>query len=155
MRATRNQFPLTRTASTDRRRVERQFPSAINFLPIPNSKDPQLNQTMNTNQRILGQTSAAALLIAATTVLAVTTASLLAASPERLTSPATRTAPSSQTIAWPELGAKATAHYSGDGLAVCAGENGAVRLRCAFQRLEGEVTDAGLWLTSTVEGAVA
>ncbi|MCX6926097.1 MAG: hypothetical protein NT154_23245, partial [Verrucomicrobia bacterium] len=44
---------------------------------------------------------------------------------------------------------------SGAGLAVGAGEDGAVRLRCAFQRLEGEVTGEGLWLTSTVDGAGA
>jgi hypothetical protein len=106
-------------------------------------------------QRILGQRPAAALIIAATTVLAVTTDSLWAASPERAASAATGAAPSSQSIPWSDLRAKATAQCSGDGLAVCAGENGAVRLRCAFQRLEGEVTRDGLWLTSTVEGAAA
>src|ERR1019366_2828338 len=110
---------------------------------------------MKTNQRILGQRPAAALIIAATTVLAVTTDSLWAASPERAASAATVAAPSSQSIPWSDLRAKATAQCSGDGLAVCAGENGAVRLRCAFQRLEGEVTRDGLWLTSTVEGAAA
>jgi hypothetical protein len=68
---------------------------------------------------------------------------------------ATATAPNSQPIPWADLGAKATAQYSGDGLAVSAAENGAVRLRCAFQRLEGEVTREGLWLTSTVDGAAA
>jgi hypothetical protein len=31
----------------------------------------------------------------------------------------------------------------------------ASRLRCAFQRLAGEVTGEGLWLTSTVDGAAA
>lgn len=51
-------------------------------------------------------------------------------------------------IPWNELGAKATAQYSGDGLAVSATEGGA-RLRCAFQKLDGEVTREGLWLVST------
>ena len=110
---------------------------------------------MKSNQQILGQTSAAALLVAATTILAVTTASLWASSPERLASAATGAAPSSQSIPWSDLGAKATAQYSGDGLTVYAPQSGVVRLRCAFQRLAGEVTGEGLWLTSTVEGAAS
>ena len=110
---------------------------------------------MKPNQRTLGQTSAAALLVAATTVLAVTTASLWASSPERLASAATGTAPNSQSIPWADLGAKATAQYSGDGLTVVAAQDGVVRLRCAFQQLQGEVTGEGLWLTSTVDGAAA
>ena len=57
-------------------------------------------------------------------------------------------------IAWGDLGAKATAQYSGAGLSVFTAE-GAVRLRCAFQKLEGEVTREGLWLSSTVPGAAA
>jgi hypothetical protein len=36
-----------------------------------------------------------------------------------------------------------------DGLAVSPTEGGA-GLRCVFQRLEGEATREGLWLTSTV-----
>ena len=47
-------------------------------------------------------------------------------------------------IPWFEIGARAVAQYSGDGLAMFATERGAVRLRCAFQRLEGEVTTQGL-----------
>lgn len=54
----------------------------------------------------------------------------------------------SQLIPWSELGAKATAQYSGDGLEVTTTEGGAL-LRCAFQKLEGEATHQGLWLTST------
>jgi hypothetical protein len=80
---------------------------------------------------------------------------LRAGAPEGLNGATTESTPSSQPIPWSDLGAKATAQYSGDGLAVYAGENGAVRLHCVFQRLEGEVTRAGLWLTSTVEGAAA
>ena len=80
---------------------------------------------------------------------------LPAAGPERLASAATATAPNNQPIPWDDLGAKATAQYSGDGLAVFPAENGAVRLRCVFQRLAGEVTSDGLWLSSTVEGAAA
>lgn len=88
-------------------------------------------------------------------VLMAATASLLTAGPARLVSPATGPGANSQSIPWADLGAKATAQYSGDGLAVCAAADGVVRLRCAFQRLAGEVTSEGLWLTSTVEGAAA
>jgi len=52
-------------------------------------------------------------------------------------------------LAWSQLGAKAGADYEGDGLAVSPTAEGA-RLRCVFQRLEGEATREGLWLTSTV-----
>src|SRR5205085_7790002 len=52
-------------------------------------------------------------------------------------------------IPWSQIGAKAGADYKGDGLAVIATTEGA-RLRCAFQKLEGEATPEGLWLTSTV-----
>ena len=45
--------------------------------------------------------------------------------------------------------AKAGADYHGDGLVVTRTDTGA-RLRCLFQRLEGEATPEGLWLTSTV-----
>lgn len=55
----------------------------------------------------------------------------------------------SQPIPWSQLGAKAGADYQGDGLAVIPTTEGA-RLRCVFQRLEGEATREGLWLTSTV-----
>ena len=54
-----------------------------------------------------------------------------------------------EAIPWNQLGAKATAQYSGEGLAVFTSQEGVVRLRCAFQRLEGEVTSEGLWLIST------
>jgi len=66
-------------------------------------------------------------------------------------------------LPWSQLGAKAGADYQGDGpacawlrrgrLAVSPTAGGA-RLRCVFQRLEGEVTCEGLWLTSTVTNAV-
>ena len=52
-------------------------------------------------------------------------------------------------IAWCDLGAKATAQYSGDGLAIATTQDGTVRLRCVFQKLDGEVTCGGLWLSST------
>src|SRR5438128_12475789 len=55
----------------------------------------------------------------------------------------------SQAIPWSQIGAKAGADYQGDGLAVSPTAEGA-RLRCAFQKLEGEATREGLWLTSTV-----
>ena len=56
-------------------------------------------------------------------------------------------------IPFSEIGARATADYQGDGLAVRPTAEGA-RLRCVFQRLEGEATHEGLWLTSTVTNAV-
>src|SRR2546428_9401087 len=55
-------------------------------------------------------------------------------------------------IPWSQIGAKAGAEYQGEGLAVMPTGTGA-RLRCVFQRLEGEATSDGLWLTSTVEGS--
>ena len=50
-----------------------------------------------------------------------------------------------------QLGAVATRQVEGDSLSVSATQNGAL-LRCAFQRLEGEATPEGLWLTSTADG---
>src|SRR6184192_704344 len=57
-------------------------------------------------------------------------------------------------IPWSQIGAKAGADYQGDGLAVSPTGDGA-RLRCAFQKLEGEATREGLWLTSTVTNGVS
>ena len=68
-------------------------------------------------------------------------------------SSALRAASVSQTpelISVSELGAKAGVQYQGDGLSVVATPEGA-RLRCVFQKLEGQVTREGLWLVSTVE----
>ena len=56
-------------------------------------------------------------------------------------------------IPWSQIGAKAGGDYQGDGLAVMPAAGGA-RLRCVFQRLEGEATREGLWLTSTVTNGV-
>jgi hypothetical protein len=80
---------------------------------------------------------------------------LQAASPGASKSCPAKTVAGNSCIPWSDLGAKATAQYTGDGLAVSAAENGVVRLHCTFQRLEVEVTSEGLWLTSTVEGAAA
>ena len=60
----------------------------------------------------------------------------------------------SRTIPWNEIGAKAGADYKGDGLTVTATESGA-RLHCVFQRLDGEATPEGLWLTSTLTNTVS
>ncbi len=57
-------------------------------------------------------------------------------------------------IPWTQIGAKAGANYEGDGLAVTPTESGA-RLHCVFQRLDGEATPEGLWLTSTVTNTVS
>ncbi len=51
-----------------------------------------------------------------------------------------------------QLGAVAGKQYQGDGLSVAATPEGA-RLRCVFQKLEGEATPEGLWLTSTSDAA--
>ena len=56
-------------------------------------------------------------------------------------------------IPWNQIGAKAGADYQGDGLAVTPATSGA-RLHCVFQRLDGEATPEGLWLTSTVTNTV-
>ncbi len=42
--------------------------------------------------------------------------------------------------------------YSGEGLTITATPNGA-RVRCVMQKLEGEITCEGLWLTSSIAGA--
>jgi hypothetical protein len=52
-------------------------------------------------------------------------------------------------IPWAQIGAKAGADYHGEGLAVMPTADGA-RLHCVFQRLDGEATPEGLWLTSIV-----
>src|SRR6266516_8815 len=62
-------------------------------------------------------------------------------------------APAKTSIPWSQNGAKAGADYQGERLAVSPTAEGA-RLRCVFQRLEGEATHEGLWLTSTVTNAV-
>src|SRR5438552_586996 len=59
------------------------------------------------------------------------------------------TTPAKTSIPWSQIGAKAGADYQGDGLAVSPTAGGA-RLRCVFQRFEGEATREGLWLISTV-----
>src|SRR5947207_14409232 len=56
-------------------------------------------------------------------------------------------------IPWSELGSRAGADYKGEGLAIGPTAQGA-RLRCVFQRLEGEATREGLWLTSTATDAL-
>jgi hypothetical protein len=75
----------------------------------------------------------------------------LASTAEAAPETATRKTPA--TMPWSQLRAKAAADYRGDGLAVVSTAEG-VRLHCAFQRLEGEVTCEGLWLTSTVTNTV-
>jgi len=62
-------------------------------------------------------------------------------------------APAKTAIPWLQVGAKAEADYQGGGLAVSPTAAGA-RLRCVFQRLEGEATREGLWLTSTLTHGV-
>jgi hypothetical protein len=66
----------------------------------------------------------------------------------RLTAAASPVTNSPSVIPWDALGAQAGAGYHGDGLAVMPAGSGA-RLHCVFQRLDGEATAEGLWLTST------
>src|SRR2546425_570971 len=63
------------------------------------------------------------------------------------------TAPAKTSIPWSLIGAKVGADYQSDGLAVIPTADGAL-LRCVLQRLEGEATREGLWLTSSVTNAV-
>lgn len=65
----------------------------------------------------------------------------------------TPTAKKTEVIPWDQIGAKAGADYHGNGLTVMPGGKGA-RLHCVFQRLDGEATPEGLWLTSTVTNQV-
>ena len=65
-----------------------------------------------------------------------------------VTEDSTRAAAALSAIPWSQIGAKTGADYKGKGLAVAATQSGA-RLRCVFQRLEGEATPEGLWLTSS------
>jgi hypothetical protein len=51
-----------------------------------------------------------------------------------------------------QIGTLAGKQYSGDGLSVTTTTDGA-RLRCVFQKLEGQATGEALWLRSTVKGA--
>jgi hypothetical protein len=61
--------------------------------------------------------------------------------------------PEHPSIPLDQIGAAAMKQYSGNGLSVCATESGA-RLRCLFQRLEGDVTSKGLRLTSTASDTI-
>ena len=49
-----------------------------------------------------------------------------------------------------QLGTEAQKQYSGDGIAITPIADGAT-LHAAFQKLEGQATREGLWLTSTAE----
>src|SRR5437870_3311966 len=83
------------------------------------------------------------------TLALATTFALAALAPQIQAASAARSEP----IPRDQIGAVAGKQYSGDGLAVAATPNGA-RLRCVFQRLEGEATREGLWLSSSVSNAV-
>ncbi len=87
--------------------------------------------------------------------LLCTSAATAAASAANLPANAAAAAPDTpaQAIPWDQIGAKAGADYQGDGLRVAPTAQGA-RLHCVFQRLDGEATRQGLWLTSTISNAV-
>ncbi len=58
----------------------------------------------------------------------------------------------SEPIPMGQIGAVAGKQYQGDGLSMAATPEGA-RLRCVFQKLEGQATPEGLWLTSTTDAS--
>ncbi|MEI6178407.1 MAG: hypothetical protein WCS43_16060, partial [Verrucomicrobiota bacterium] len=60
---------------------------------------------------------------------------------------------SGQAIPWDQLGAKAGQQYSGNGLGVIPTATGAT-VRCIFQKMEGNATPEGLWLTSTADDSL-
>src|ERR1019366_9066376 len=78
---------------------------------------------------------------------------LLAALALALTVPARAETQPPAAIPVSDIGARATANYQGDALGVTATADGA-RLRCGFQKLEGQATPEGLWLESTKPGGV-
>lgn len=89
-------------------------------------------------------------------ILTVTVAALHPAQPVNAQAPpaAAHASKTSSPIPLDQLGAVAGKQYQGGGLAVTATPDGA-RLRCVFQRLEGQATSEGLWLTSTAESPSA
>src|SRR5260221_27529 len=87
-------------------------------------------------------------------VFGLNTTSALGAPVDAAESTAISSATTTEAIPWSKIGAKVGADYKGDGLAVTPTEHGA-RLRCAFQRLDGEATREGLWLTSTVTNSAS
>lgn len=60
--------------------------------------------------------------------------------------------PRPRSISWSDVGAIATTAHAGAGLEVLALPGGSLRINCAYQRLEGDITPEGLWLTSTSSG---
>src|SRR5207249_8604397 len=61
----------------------------------------------------------------------------------------------SSAIPWSQISAQAGEDYRGDGVVVSPiPQSGSARLRCVFQRLEGEATREGLCLNSTGTNAV-
>ena len=58
----------------------------------------------------------------------------------------------SELIPLDQIGTVAGKQYHGGGLSVAAAPDGA-RLKCVFQKLEGQATAEGLWLTSTTDAS--
>ena len=123
----------------------------IHFPPSPHfSKHRPIEHPMTTPQSLETSNWRRSTMLA--NILLLSAAFLLSAfAAFAIPSDASSNAP----IAWADLGAKATAQYTGDGLGVVRGEDGVVRLRCSFQKLDGVATAEGLWLGSTVPGAAA
>lgn len=62
----------------------------------------------------------------------------------------TQTPAGANSIPFEQLGAEAQKQYSGDGIGITPTKDGAT-LKAVFQRLQGQATVEGLWLTSTAE----
>jgi hypothetical protein len=97
----------------------------------------------NTNESIGNATAATFRKLAPWLLLAAFTAIGAAQSP-------TGAPAKSEPIPMDQIGAVAGKQYHGDGLSIAVTPEGA-RLRCVFQKLEGQATREGLWLTSTTE----
>src|SRR5437667_4530755 len=135
MSGSQNQFSLTPRSAGYIRCAENQFPTSS--FSINSIYETQL-------QLFQGRLFCAV-------ALGIGSSFSLIAAPEA--SGDTAPAKTSQAIPWSQIGAKAGADYQGDRLAVIPTAEGA-RLRCVFQRLEGEATREGLWLTSIVTNAM-
>jgi hypothetical protein len=115
----------------------------LGFLHADNSNAPSPRQGMTMKTRILSLSS-----FALTVAALLPVGLMVAQSPLPVSHPANKSEP----ISLVQLGAVAGKQYQVDGLSVTATPDG-LRLRCVFQRLQGQVTPEGLWLESTEPGA--
>jgi hypothetical protein len=126
----------TISTQTQKRRHSCRLCAYLN--PVPRRGDPRVRCGTG-KPTVLPALLAFALLFAACTAVCAAQ------------SPATAPA-KSDPIPMDQIGAVAGKQYQGDGLSVAATPEGA-RLRCVFQKLAGQATREGLWLTSTTDDA--